>query len=68
MADYLGVSQPTVTRLEAGQPESGPISRLLDLLEAELIPAAPKTDMQPAAGPSAGATDDAPAAFSGEAA
>ncbi len=68
MADYLGVSQPTVTRLEAGQPESGPISRLLDLLDAEPLPAAPETDMQPAAGASAGATDDAPAAFSGEAA
>ena len=32
------------------------------------LPAAPETDLQPAAGPSAGATDDAPAAFSGRAA
>ena len=34
MAEYLGVRQATVSRLENGQAESGPISRLLDQLEA----------------------------------
>lgn len=50
MAAYLGVSQPTVTRLEGGQAEPGPISRLLDLLEADLANSKP-----PAPAPSTGA-------------
>lgn len=35
MAAYLSVSQSTVSRLERGQAESGPVQRLLDLLETE---------------------------------
>ncbi|OYX02357.1 MAG: hypothetical protein B7Z14_03675 [Bosea sp. 32-68-6] len=34
MAEWLGVTQATVSRLESGQAESGPISKLLDQLEA----------------------------------
>lgn len=37
LAEYLGVTQATVSRLENGQDESGPVSRLLDLLEGQLI-------------------------------
>lgn len=33
MAEYLGVRQATVSRLENGQAESGPVRRLLDQLE-----------------------------------
>lgn len=45
LADYLGVTQATVSRLENGQDESGPVSRLLDLLAAEISPApAPAAD------------------------
>ncbi|HEV2552737.1 MAG TPA: helix-turn-helix transcriptional regulator [Bosea sp. (in: a-proteobacteria)] len=36
MAARLGVSQSTVDRLEKGQRETGPVSRLLDLIENEL--------------------------------
>lgn len=36
LAEHLGVSQPTVVRLEAGQSESGPIARLLDLLALQI--------------------------------
>ena len=36
MAERLGVSQSTVDRLEKGQRETGPVSRLLDLIENEL--------------------------------
>ena len=68
MAEFLGVGQSTVAGYEGGLPPIGPVVRLLDILEAESLPAAPETDMQPAAGPSAGATDDAPAAYSGRAA
>lgn len=41
MAEYLGVRQATVSRLENGQEESGPVSRLLDLLEEGLTASAP---------------------------
>lgn len=43
MADYLGVRQATVSRLENGQAESGPISRLLDQLEVQVssLPSVP---------------------------
>ncbi len=68
MARELRISQPLVCAIENGAAESGPLSKLLDILESSALPAAPKTDLQPAAGPSAGATDDAPAAFSGRAA
>lgn len=35
MGDYLGVHQSTVSRVESGEiGESGPVSKLLDLLEA----------------------------------
>jgi transcriptional regulator with XRE-family HTH domain len=40
MAEYLGVRQATVSRLENGQAESGPISRLLDQLEVSVREAA----------------------------
>jgi len=36
MASYLRVRQPTITRMEQGQAESGPTSALLDLLQADL--------------------------------
>ena len=36
MATYLGVSQPTVVRLERGRPEPGPVAKLLDLLAADV--------------------------------
>lgn len=32
LADYLGVSQPTVFRIENDQPVPGPIARLLSML------------------------------------
>lgn len=38
LSTYLGCSQSTVSRLENGQPEPGPIAKLLDLLEAEAPP------------------------------
>lgn len=48
LAEYLGVTQATVSRLENGQDESGPVSRLLDLLAAEITSAAaPATDSEP---------------------
>lgn len=34
MGEFLGVEQPTVFRLENGRDESGPESRLLDLLQS----------------------------------
>ena len=36
MAAYLRLAQPAVHRLEAGQRESGPVSRVLDGLELEV--------------------------------
>lgn len=36
LAAWLGVAQPTVSRLVTGQPESGPISRMLDHLDLVL--------------------------------
>ena len=36
MARFLGVTQPAISHMEAGQPESGPVSRLLELLSAAL--------------------------------
>lgn len=41
LAEYLRVQQATISRLENGQAETGPISHLLDLLEAGLAPAPP---------------------------
>ena len=34
LADYLGVTQPTVARIESGQEPSGPVLKLLELLDA----------------------------------
>lgn len=34
LADHLGVSQPTIFRIENGQPIPGPIERLLQQLAA----------------------------------
>lgn len=43
MAEYLGAHQSTVSRLESGViPETGPWSRLLDVLEASADKAKPK--------------------------
>lgn len=80
LARRIGLSQPSVNdlcyRTKTLRPEvalkietatDGLVSRF-ELLPTVWPPAAPKTDMQSAAGPSAGASDDAPAAFSGEAA
>jgi len=36
LAAFLGLAQPAVTRMEAGQPESGPVSRLVDALTSAL--------------------------------
>nr|WP_047573240.1 helix-turn-helix transcriptional regulator [Methylobacterium sp. ZNC0032] len=36
LAEFLGVRQATISRLENGQAESGPVSRLLDLLESQI--------------------------------
>jgi transcriptional regulator with XRE-family HTH domain len=36
LAEWLGVGQATVARIEGGQPESGPIVRLLDQLAREI--------------------------------
>ena len=49
MAEYLGVRQATVSRLESGQDESGPVSRLLDLLEVELSDAVPSAPCEASA-------------------
>ncbi|KZK85739.1 MULTISPECIES: helix-turn-helix transcriptional regulator [unclassified Pseudovibrio] len=35
LADYLGVKQPTVARIELGQEVPGPIKRLLYILKAQ---------------------------------
>lgn len=51
MAAYLGVRQATVSRLESGQPESGPVSRLLDLLETETPASPPGLVLLPAGAP-----------------
>ena len=80
LARRIGMSQPSVhdlchrtkriradVALQIEAATNGQVSRS-DLLPTVWPPAAPETDMQPAAGPSAGATDDAPAAFSGRAA
>ena len=34
-ATKLGVSQATISRLEGGQPEPGPLARLIDALERD---------------------------------
>lgn len=47
MADYLGCDQATVSRIENGQEPSGPIGRLLKLLEAQ----ASAGDMPPVQSP-----------------
>jgi transcriptional regulator with XRE-family HTH domain len=36
MGRFLGVSQAAVSHMEAGQAESGPISRLLEMLSAAI--------------------------------
>jgi transcriptional regulator with XRE-family HTH domain len=48
MADFLGVQQPSVHRLEVGQPSSGPTSRLLDALAAALAKGVVTPGMSPA--------------------
>jgi transcriptional regulator with XRE-family HTH domain len=42
MAEWLRCHQATVSRLVKGEPESGPISRLLDILEAQQVAEAPE--------------------------
>lgn len=61
MAAYLGVRQATVSRLESGQPESGPVARLLDLLESE--PAISEPAAPCAAEPNSGAVPEGAAAL-----
>lgn len=39
LANYLRVRQPTVARMEKGQKPNGPISKLLEELKAEPVPA-----------------------------
>ncbi len=39
MARWLRTTQPTVSRMASGQPEPGPVSRLLDHLESVLADA-----------------------------
>jgi transcriptional regulator with XRE-family HTH domain len=36
MAEHLGLDQSSISAMERGQRESGPVSKLLDLLEQEL--------------------------------
>lgn len=43
MAEFLNCDQATVSRLENGQAEPGPIARLLDYLETGELPAVPAT-------------------------
>lgn len=50
MAARLGVSQSTVDRLEKGQRETGPVSRLLDLIESTLDTPIPTPSDAPASG------------------
>ena len=38
MADYLGLSQPSVARMVKDGTETGPVAKLLDRLDAELEP------------------------------
>lgn len=38
MAEHLGCAQSTIARLEGGQKETGPVSRLLDALAQEIDP------------------------------
>jgi transcriptional regulator with XRE-family HTH domain len=35
LADYLGVDRSSVSRMENGQPASGPVERLLSILDKE---------------------------------
>ncbi|WP_245449607.1 hypothetical protein [Rhizobium leguminosarum] len=35
MAEYLGVDRSSISRMENGQPVSGPVERLLSMLEKE---------------------------------
>ena len=60
MARELRISQPLVCAIEGGASESGPISKLLDLLEAQVSPPAEPN----AAGTSAGAGIASPAVSS----
>ena len=47
LATFLGVSQVTVSRLDAGARESGPIARLFDQLEAALAHGLVASDATP---------------------
>jgi transcriptional regulator with XRE-family HTH domain len=47
MAEFLGLSQPSVANIERGQPESGPVSRLLHMLEAAIARGLAKPGMTP---------------------
>ncbi|MGO6707629.1 helix-turn-helix domain-containing protein [Rhizobium johnstonii] len=35
LAEYLGVDRSSISRMENGQPASGPVERLLSMLEKE---------------------------------
>jgi transcriptional regulator with XRE-family HTH domain len=47
MAAFLRVDQSTVSRIESGRPEYGPISRLLDQVEAGLASGLLTSGMSP---------------------
>lgn len=36
MADYLGLDRSSVSRMECGRPPSGPVEKLLQLLERDM--------------------------------
>jgi transcriptional regulator with XRE-family HTH domain len=36
LAEWLGLTQAAVSLMEKGQPESGPVSKLLDMLSAQM--------------------------------
>jgi hypothetical protein len=47
MAAFLRVDQSTVSRIESGRPEYGPISRLLDQVEAGISAGVLRPGMTP---------------------
>ena len=48
MAEYLGLDRSSVSRIENGAEISGPVAKLLDLLEGEAAPVG-KAAIQPGA-------------------
>jgi transcriptional regulator with XRE-family HTH domain len=49
LASYLGLAQSAVARLEGGQNETGPVCRLLNLLEQDIAAGRPPGEFRPPA-------------------